>query len=63
MPPVVQRGDLVQIVSEASLMKVSTPGEVLEAGRVGDTIRVKNTASNREVKAQVLDKHTVRVLL
>ncbi|MGE3540120.1 MAG: flagella basal body P-ring formation protein FlgA [Candidatus Tectimicrobiota bacterium] len=45
MPPVVQRGDLVQIVSEASLMKVSTPGEVLEAGRVGDTIRVKITAS------------------
>ncbi len=61
--PLVRRGDLVQIVSESALIKVSTPGEALEAGRLGETIRVKNSASNREVRAQILDKQTVRVSL
>src|SRR5262245_14032620 len=61
--PVVHKGDLVRIVLESSLIKVSTAGEVLEAGKVGDTIRVKNTTSNREVRAQVIDKQTVRIPL
>ena len=61
--PVVHKGDLVRIVLESSSIKVSTAGEVLEAGKVGDTIRVKNTSSNREVRAQVIDQHTVRIPL
>ena len=61
--PAVHKGDLVRIVLESSLIKVSTAGEVLEAGKVGDTIRVKNTSSNREVRAQVIDKQTVRIPL
>jgi len=60
---VVHKGDLVRIVLESSSIKVSTAGEVLEAGKVGDTIRVKNTSSNREVRAQVIDKQTVRIPL
>jgi flagella basal body P-ring formation protein FlgA len=61
--PVVHRGDMVSIVLESPLIKVSTPGEALEAGKPGDTIRVKNTSSNREVRAQVIDKQTVRIPL
>ena len=61
--PVVHRGDIVSIVLESPLIKVSTPGEALEAGKPGDTIRVKNTSSNREVRAQVIDKQTVRIPL
>jgi flagella basal body P-ring formation protein FlgA len=61
--PVVHKGDLVRIVLDAPLIKVSTAGEVLEAGKIGDTIRVKNTSSNREVRAQVIDKQTVRIPL
>jgi flagellar basal body P-ring formation protein FlgA len=61
--PVVHRGDMVRIVLESSLIKMSTPGEALEAGKPGDTIRVKNTSSNREVRAQVIDKQTVRIPL
>ena len=60
---VVHRGDMVNIVLESPLIKVSTTGEVLEAGKPGDTIRVKNTSSNREVRAQVIDKQTVRIPL
>jgi flagella basal body P-ring formation protein FlgA len=61
--PVVHRGDMVNIVLESPLIKMSTPGEALEAGKPGDTIRVKNTSSNREVRAQVIDKQTVRISL
>ena len=61
--PVVHRGDIVSIVLESPLIKVSTPGEALEAGKPGDTIRVKNTSSNREIRAQVIDKQTVRIPL
>jgi len=60
---VVHRGDVVRIVLESPLIKVSTPGEALEAGKPGDTIRVKNTSSHREVRAQVIDKQTVRISL
>jgi flagella basal body P-ring formation protein FlgA len=60
---VVHRGDMVRIVLESPLLKVSTPGEALEAGKPGDTIRVKNTSSRREVRAQVIDKQTVRIPL
>jgi flagella basal body P-ring formation protein FlgA len=60
---VVHRGDMVRIVLESPLIKVSTSGEALEAGKPGDTIRVKNTSSRREVRAQVLDKQTVRIPL
>jgi flagella basal body P-ring formation protein FlgA len=60
---VVHRGDMVRIVLESPLIKVSTPGEALEAGKPGDTIRVKNTSSHREVRAQVIDKQTVRIPL
>jgi len=60
---VVHRGDMVRIVLESPLIKMSTPGEALEAGKPGDTIRVKNTSSKREVRAQVIDKQTVRIPL
>lgn len=60
---VVHRGDIVRIVLESPVIKVSTPGEALEAGKPGDTIRVKNTSSKREVRAQVIDKQTVRIPL
>jgi flagella basal body P-ring formation protein FlgA len=54
---------MVRIVVESSVIKVSTPGEALEAGKPGDTIRVKNISSQREVRAQVIDKQTVRIPL
>lgn len=61
--PAVQKGALVTIVLESPMLRVTAPGEALEAGRTGETIRVKNISSKREVRAQVIDKHTVRVPL
>jgi flagella basal body P-ring formation protein FlgA len=59
--PVVRKGDVVLIVAESARLKVSTLGEVLESGEQGATIRVRNTASKREVRAVVVDSKTVRV--
>ncbi len=59
--PVVRKGDVIRILVESPLLKVSTLGEALESGQRGDTIRVKNAASQRELRAIVVDKKTVRV--
>ena len=50
-------------VVAAALAAAGVRVTVLEAGKPGDTIRVKNTSSNREVRAQVIDKQTVRIPL
>lgn len=59
--PTVQKGDVVLMLVESSLLKVSTMGEALDSGMRGETIRIRNLASNREVRAIVVDKKTVKV--
>ncbi|RMF90852.1 MAG: flagella basal body P-ring formation protein FlgA [Nitrospinota bacterium] len=59
--PLIRQGDRVLIVAESPLLKVSTVGEALESGNKGDTIRVRNISSSREVRAIVVDRKTVRV--
>ena len=59
--PFVQKGDVVLIVVESPLLKITATGEALERGERGATIRVRNVASNREIRAVVVDKKTVRV--
>jgi flagella basal body P-ring formation protein FlgA len=57
---VVHRGDMVRIVS-SRFDQSEYSRRSAEAGKPGDTIRVKNTLSHREVQAQVIDKQTVRI--
>lgn len=59
--PFVQKGDVVLIVIESPLLKITATGEALERGGRGATIRVRNVGSNREIRAVVIDKETVRV--
>lgn len=59
--PVVRKGDVVLLLVESAQLKISTMGEALEHGERGATIRVRNTASKREVRAVVIDSKTVRV--
>jgi flagella basal body P-ring formation protein FlgA len=59
--PTVQKGDVVLMLVESAVLKVSTIGEALESGRRGETIRIRNIASNREVRAIVVDRKTVKV--
>jgi flagella basal body P-ring formation protein FlgA len=59
--PLVKKGDVVLILVESPLLKITATGEALERGNRGATIRVRNVTSNREIRAVVVDKKTVRV--
>jgi flagella basal body P-ring formation protein FlgA len=56
-----QRGDLVNIVVENKRFFVQTKGKAIDKGRIGDTVRVKNVASGREIAGKVAGSNTVVV--
>lgn len=59
-PPVILRGDLVALEAVSGGVAVTIPGQALEAGSVGDLIRVKNTSSGVIVRAKVVDSQRVQ---
>ncbi len=60
-PPVVSRGDLVTIIARSGGLQVSAPGEVKNAGAIGEIVRVKNLNSRRVLQARVVDSSLVEV--
>ncbi|ROZ82406.1 flagella basal body P-ring formation protein FlgA [Pseudomonas neustonica] len=58
---VIRRGDKVVISASNGSVSVKMPGEAMEDGAVGAQIRVRNTRSNREIKARVSAAGQVRV--
>jgi flagella basal body P-ring formation protein FlgA len=61
LPPLVRRGNVVVIIAESDVLKVTALGEVKEKGRRGETIRVVNLSSKKEIYARVVDSNTVKV--
>lgn len=53
VPPVVRAGQRVQMAEEVSGMRLSAPAVCLEAGSMGQRIRVRNMSSGRVVLARV----------
>ena len=62
-PPVVHRGDAVTISAGAGGIHISLPGIAVEDGRVGEAIRVRNSSSNQEFRATVVDAKTVEAAI
>ena len=60
--PVIERGDVVAIVAESSQLRVSMLGIAKEEGCVGETIRVMNTSSKKEIVGRVSNSSTVKVV-
>lgn len=58
-PVLVRRGDHVRIVARSGPVEVTTGGEALEAGRIDDAIRVRNTATGKVIHARVAADGTV----
>lgn len=58
---VIKRGDIVTIVAESNTLVVQTKGRTVDKGRIGDTIRVKNIASGKELMAKVVSGSSVKV--
>lgn len=59
--PLVKSGQMVTIVAENEVLKVSAPGKARSSGAEGDTIRVQNLTSLKEIPARVISATTVQV--
>jgi len=62
-PPVVHRGDAVTISASSGGIHISLPGVAVEDGRTGEAIRVRNSSSNQEFRATVVDAKTVEAAI
>ncbi len=61
VPPLVKRGDMVTIVAESDVLKITTKGFVTESGCKGEMVKVINVNSRKELFAKVRDSRTVEV--
>jgi flagella basal body P-ring formation protein FlgA len=60
-PDVVKKGDLVTMIVETPVMRLTVAGEALEAGAVGSGIKVMNRASKQTVAGKVIEHGVVQV--
>lgn len=61
MPPIIEQGDIVKIIIESPAFRITAQGKARQAGACGQTIRVVNMLSMKEISAQVIDENSVRV--
>jgi flagella basal body P-ring formation protein FlgA len=59
--PVIERGKSVTIIARNAGLTVKAKGEALENGALGETIKVRNTASKAVLRAVVVGGDTVEV--
>ncbi len=52
-PQMVERGDAVTLIFEAGAMVLTAKGKALQNGAIGDTVRVANTDSNKNLQGVV----------
>jgi flagella basal body P-ring formation protein FlgA len=62
-PKLVRRGQKVMIVAQSGSLSIRAQGVALMDGHEGQTVRVKNANSRRDVQAVVVGKNTVKVVM
>jgi flagella basal body P-ring formation protein FlgA len=60
-PVIIERRAFVQIIAERGPMRLEATGTAVEDGRLGETIRVRNSSSLEEIHAEVVGRNTVKV--
>jgi flagellar basal body P-ring formation protein FlgA len=60
-PVVLKKGDVVNLVVENRRLTIQTQGRALDRGKIGDTVRVKNISSGKEVVGRLTTSNTVTV--
>ena len=60
-PPIVKRGDIVQIVAQSPILKITVKGMAKQNGGRGERIKVINLRSKKLLYAKVVDDQTVQV--
>jgi flagella basal body P-ring formation protein FlgA len=59
--PLIKSGQMVTIVAELEVLKISVSGKARSSGAEGDAIRVQNLTSLKEIAAVVVSATTVQV--
>jgi flagella basal body P-ring formation protein FlgA len=59
--PLIKSGQMVTIIAENGVFKISVTGKAHSSGAVGDIIRVQNLTSLKDIPAKVIDGSTVQV--
>lgn len=62
-PMLVSRGEQVIISAKSNVIAIQMKGEALNSGALGEQISVKNLSSNRVIRAQVIERGRVAVLM
>ena len=60
-PPMVARGELVTIILRHGSMELSARGEARQDGQAGETIRVRNIGSERDILGRVVAPGVIEV--
>ncbi len=61
LPPLIRRGDLVQVIAETKTVRVSTNAVARQDGKLGERIRLVNERSKKTLYGYVVDPQTVKV--
>lgn len=59
--PVIKNGQMVTILAENQVLRITTVGRSRGSGSIGDIVMVQNAGSLREIPATVLDASTVSI--
>ena len=60
-PSLVRRGEVVTIIAKRGALQLNATGVARDEGKLGDTIRIRNSASQREILCEVVAPGTVTV--
>jgi flagella basal body P-ring formation protein FlgA len=60
-PLMIRKGDIVQVLAESKVLRITTQALARENGTFGDNIEVVNLKSKKKIFAQVVDAQTVKV--
>lgn len=61
VPPLVKKGDVVNVILERKGLRISCLGEIKETGRKGDRVKLVNLGSKKELFGRVVDAGTVQL--
>ncbi len=58
-PPILKKGEFANALFETPSLRISIKVVLLEDGRIGQVIRIKNPVSNKELKGKVIEGGTL----
>jgi flagella basal body P-ring formation protein FlgA len=59
--PVIHKNDLIRLVVKTGQMTLSVQGKAMQDAAIGQTVRVVNVNSNRQLTGTVIDAGTVAI--